>query len=84
MGYIHAARCPECHGRLLFETVGSYGDIFEISTKTSRPSNRRKQRVHYEHNGDDSMVYCLYCGKNFNWKQDSSGVLFIMLDEGAE
>lgn len=30
------------------------------------------------------MVYCLYCGKNYNWKQDSSGVLFIMLDEEAE
>lgn len=84
MAYMRASRCPECMGRLVFETVGTYGDIFDLLVKTGRPSNKRKARVHYEHNGEDSMVYCCDCGENYRWKQDSAGVIYIDYDEEAE
>ena len=77
--YIRASKCPKCWGKLTYEDIGTYGDIHSISVKTGKPL-KRERRCHYEHDSDGSMVYCLACGINFNWRMND-GVIFIEVNE---
>lgn len=63
---IPASKCPKCGSHLLYEEVGNYGDVYDILVQTGKPAKKRKSRVHYEH--EDTMVYCLECGSNYEHK----------------
>ena len=76
---IKAGRCPKCYGRLTYEEIGSYGDTYDIGVKTGRPLRKRKERFHYNH--EDSMVYCMNCGKNYEFEYKEDGIYIIF---GAE
>jgi len=75
---IRASRCPKCKGRLTFETVGSYGDLFDVNIITGKPSERRRHRRHYEH--DDCMVYCQRCGTNYEFVQKKE-VIYLKCEQ---
>lgn len=77
--YIRASKCPKCWGKLTYEEIGTYCDIHCISVKTGKPL-KRQLRNHYECDYDSSMVYCLACGTDYQWKMDD-GVLFIDVNE---
>ena len=55
--------CPECGGRLLIETVGTYGDIYRMQTN-GEIGKVRLRRTMYESTGEH-LIYCEKCGKNF-------------------
>ena len=68
---VQASRCPKCGGRLLYEELNSYGDIYGVSPKTGKPYKKRRRRQFYG-GSDDQMLYCMSCGTNydFRWRDD--------------
>lgn len=68
-------KCPTCGGHLVYEECGTYGDCFKINKRTGKVSKERFRRVHYEHG--DSMLYCLKCGSNFDFKLNADGTFYI-------
>ena len=46
------------------EYFGSYGDVYYLK-ENGEPTKKRLKRYIYEHGGeDDTMVYCLACGRS--------------------
>lgn len=76
---IKATKCPKCWGRLYYETIGSYGDVFLLGVKSPGTIGKKVCREHYEH--EDDMVYCLSCGTNYEFKVDND-VVYIDPDSG--
>ena len=46
------------------EYFGSYGDVYYLK-ENGEPTKKRLKRYIYEYGGeDDTMVYCLACGRS--------------------
>lgn len=76
--WIKASKCPRCSGRLTFEAIGSYGDLFDIDVRTGKPCKTRKKRIYYEHG--DIMIYCPRCGNNYDFKQNHEDDSYLIGD----
>ena len=72
---IRARRCPKCDGRLIFEAIGSYGDLYNVNIKTGKPCKKPEHRAHYEYG--DYTVYCQQCYTTFEFTRDKNGVISL-------
>ena len=41
--WVKAIKCLKCGGRLTYETIGSYGDLYDIDVRTGKPCKTRKK-----------------------------------------
>ncbi len=69
-------QCPNCGSKLSYESVGSYGDIYDINSRNGMVCAKRRARVHYEHG--DAMVYCRNCGTSYDFKVSPEGRIVIL------
>lgn len=76
--WVKAIKCLKCGGRLTYETIGSYGDLYDIDIRTGKPCKTRKKRIHYEH--DDIMIYCSQCGNNYDFIQNDKDGSYLIGD----
>lgn len=74
--WVIAKICPYCKEQLTFEAIGSYGDLYKINKRNGKVTKKRMRRVHYEHSGD-FMVYCSKCGRNYDYRRDQEGRIYI-------
>ena len=72
---VEAKKCPKCNGDLSYELCGTYGDVYKINRRTGKMCKNRVRRNHYE--CDYGMIYCAFCGTNYDYRINSDYKFFI-------
>lgn len=63
--------CPKCGGNLVYEAIGSYGQLYHVCKNGK--IGRQLKVIKYEGSGD-AMLYCLDCGTNYDFRLTQDGV----------
>lgn len=66
-------RCEKCGGRLIYESMGTFGDLY-LMRNEGYIFNQRLKRKHYEHfDRETDLVYCEKCHTQYDFYVDERG-----------